>query len=118
MRTKIYIYLNLYINISEFFCSQNKGISYNKYEYINEFIDICKNDVKILDSSECIELQGLRIVDHLEEEIYKELDKIRNRLIEEWKEHSKDLSIDNFYEKNNKNLDEFNDYVKLRLNEK
>jgi hypothetical protein len=113
-----YEQLYLYISISEFFCSKNKGINYNKYEYINEFIDICKNDVKILYSPECIELQSLRTVDHLKEEIYKGLDKIRNRLIEEWKEHSKNLSIDNFYEKNNKNLNEFNDYVKLRLNEK
>jgi hypothetical protein len=58
----------------------------------------------------------LRTIDHLEEEIYVELDKIRNRLIKEWKEQLEDLSVDNFYEKNNKNLNEFNNYVKLRLN--
>jgi hypothetical protein len=73
----------LYISISDFFYNGNKGINYNKYKYINKFIDICKNDKKILDTEECRELQSLRTVDHLEEEIYVELDKIRNRLIEE-----------------------------------
>jgi hypothetical protein len=100
----------------DFLYSGNKGLNYNKHKYINEFIDVCKNDIKILDSGECRELQSLRTVDYLEEEIYVELDKIRNRLIEEWKEQSVDLSIDNFYDKNNKNLNEFNNYVKLRLN--
>jgi hypothetical protein len=100
----------------DFLYSGNKGLNYNKRKYINEFIDVCKNDIKILDSGECRELQSLRTIDYLEEEIYAELDKIRNRLIEEWKEQSVDLSIDNFYEKNNKNLNEFNNYVKLRLN--
>jgi hypothetical protein len=76
------VFNNKIMNISEFFYSQNKGINYNKYEYINEFIDICKNDFKVLDLLVCSELHGLRTVDHLEEEIYKELDKIRNKLVE------------------------------------
>jgi hypothetical protein len=99
-----------------FLYNGNKGLNYNKYKYINQFIDVCKNDIKILDLEECKELQSLRTVDHLEEEIYVELDKIRNRLIEEWKQQSEALSINNFYEKNYKNLNEFNNYVKSRLN--
>jgi hypothetical protein len=111
-----YEQMYLYISVSEFSCFKNRGINYNKYEYINKFIDVYNNDIKILDTEECRELQSLRTVDHLEEEIYVRLDKIRNKLIEEWKEQSKDLSVDNFYEKNNKNLNELNTYVKSRLN--
>jgi hypothetical protein len=116
IQKEYYEQLYLYISISKFFYSENRGINYNKYKYINEFIDIYKNDIKILDSEQCRELQGLRTVDHLEEEIYVGLDKYRNKLIEEWKEQSVDLLIDNFYDKNNKNLNEFNTYVKSRLN--
>jgi hypothetical protein len=116
IQKEYYEQLYLYISISKFFYNGNKRINYNKYKYINEFIDIYKNDIKILDIEECRELQGLRTVDYLEEGIYVELDKIRNKLIEEWKEQSKDLSINNFYEKNNKNLNKFNTYVKSRLN--
>jgi hypothetical protein len=34
----------LYISISGFFYNENKGINYNKYKYINEFIDVFKNN--------------------------------------------------------------------------
>jgi len=94
---------------------KTKGINYNKYEYINEFIDVCKNNFKILDIEECSELQSLRTVDYLEEVIYVELEKYKNKLIKEWEEQSLDLSVDNFYEKNNKNLNEFSIYVKSIL---
>jgi hypothetical protein len=83
IQKEYYEQLYLYISISKFFYSENRGINYNKYKYINEFIDIYKNDIKILDSEQCRELQGLRTVDHLEEEIYVGLDKYRNKLIEE-----------------------------------
>ena len=94
---------------------KTKGINYNKYEYINEFIDVCKNNFKILDTEECRELQSLRMVDSLEEVIYVELEKYKNKLIKEWEEQSLDLSVDNFYEKNNKNLNELNNYVKKEI---
>jgi hypothetical protein len=73
----------LYISISGFFYNENKGINYNKYKYINEFIDVCKNNFKILDTAECRELQSLRTGDSLEEVIYVELEKYKNKLIKE-----------------------------------
>jgi hypothetical protein len=54
-------------------------------------------------------------MDTIEEEICIALNNYRDRLIKGWEEESKDLSINNFYEKNNINLLELNNYVKNEI---
>jgi hypothetical protein len=54
-------------------------------------------------------------MDILEEETCIALNNYRNKLIKEWEYQSKDLSKDNFYEKNNMNLLELNNYVKSQI---
>jgi hypothetical protein len=114
-----YEQMYLYSYLWDFYRYKDKnqlenGINYNKYTYINEYIDILKENVKILNEN-WGELQSLRVMDTLEEEISINLNNYKNKLIKEWKDQSFDLSIENFYEKNNKNLSELNYYIKNEI---
>jgi hypothetical protein len=113
---QMYLYTHLW-DFSYYWVSNNEennmenGINCNKYPYIDEYIDIFKNNTKII-NEDWDELKSLRTMDTLEEETCISLNNYRNRLIKEWQYQSKDLSINNFYEKNNINLLELNNYVK------
>jgi len=117
----MYLYVYLW-DYSYYWVSNNEGnyiengINYSKYPYIDEYIDIFKENVKI-SHKDWEELDSLRTMETIEEEtlIYISLNNYRNKLIKEWKYQSKDLSKDNFYEKNNMNLLELNNYVKSQI---
>jgi hypothetical protein len=100
----------LYSDVWEFYCYKNKGIKSNQYEHINAYIDIFK-DLTIAISDDKLELMDWR-PDKWEEAIYSDLEIIKKRLVEEWAAQAVDLSIENFYKKNNDVLNELNSYVK------
>ena len=94
----------------------DNGINCNEYTYINEYIDIFKESTSII-NEDWLQLESFRTqsTEEQEEIIHNWLEKYKNKLIKEWEEQSLDLSVDNFYEKNNKNLNEFSIYVKSIL---
>jgi hypothetical protein len=113
---QMYLYLHLW-DFHHYDKSQvDNGINCNRYIYIDKYIDIFKENISII-NEDWLQLESLRTqsTEEQEEIIYNWLDKYRSKLIEEWKEQSVDLSIDNFYDKNNKNLNEFNDYIKKEI---
>ena len=94
----------------------DNGINCNEYTYINEYIDIFKESTSII-NEDWLQLESFRTqsTEEQEEIIHNWLEKYKNKLIKEWEEQSLDLSVDNFYEKNNKNLNELNNYVKKEI---
>jgi hypothetical protein len=103
----------LYAQVCEFSSYKNLGINSNQYEHINQYIDIFEDLISVI-SEERLSIMNYR-PDKWEEAVYSDLEKIKNRLVEEWKVQAEDLSIENFYEKNNKVLDELNAYVKNEI---
>ena len=127
----IYLYSSMcslfYSNVSPFEISNH--IIYSKdYKYINEYVEIYKKQLKVLDEG-CGILEvnnNITIKDKLidsreddddsyEDEICKELNLLKNKLANGWLEESKDLTIENFYEKSYKNLNKLNKYVKREI---
>jgi len=116
---QMYLYVYLWDYSYYWACSNEEnhienGINCSKYPYIDEYIDIFKENTRII-NRDWDELKSLRTMDILEEETCIALNNYRDRLIKEWEYQSKDLSKDNFYEKNNMNLLELNNYVKSQI---
>jgi hypothetical protein len=113
---QMYLYLHLW-DFHHYDKSEvDNGINCNEYIYIDEYIDIFKENISII-NEDWLQLESFRMqsTEEQEEIIYNWLDKYRSKLIKEWEEQSKDLSVDNFYEKNNENLNELNDYIKKEI---
>jgi hypothetical protein len=85
----------------------------NQYEHINQYIEVFQDLITVI-SKKKLSVMDYR-PDKWDEAIYSDLEKIKERLAEEWKTQAVGLSIDNFYEKNNKALDELNAYVKSEV---
>jgi hypothetical protein len=82
----------------------------NQYAHINQYIDVFQDLTSVI-NEERLDLINYR-PDKWEEAVYSDLEKIKKRLVEEWKIQAENLSIENFYEKNNKVLNELSTYVK------
>jgi hypothetical protein len=113
---QMYLYLHLWDFHHYDKNEVDNGINYNEYTYIDEYIDIFKENISII-NEDWLQLESLRTqsTEEQEEIIYNLLDKYRSKLIKEWEEQSEDLSINNFYEKNYKNLNELNNYIKKEI---
>jgi hypothetical protein len=86
------------------------GMNSHQYEHINQYIDVFQDLTSVI-NEERLDLMNYR-PDKWEEAVYNDLEKIKKRLVEEWKIQAADLSEANFYEKNNKVLNELSTYVK------
>jgi hypothetical protein len=113
---QMYLYLHLW-DFHHYDKSEvDNGINCNRYIYIDKYIDIFKENISII-NEDWLQLESFRTqsTEEQEEIIHNWLNKYRSELIKEWEKQSVDLSVDNFYEKNNKNLNELNDYVKKEI---
>ena len=95
-------------------------MNYGKYTHIKEYISVFKNNLKALEEGSLTTEEGtLYLVDlnnlRYENEICKRLELFKKELEEGWLEHSKGLTMENFYEYNNRNLEELNNYVKSEI---
>jgi len=128
--SEFYEQLYLYGYVWEFYYCGNVGVNYNKYKHINKFVDIFKNLNKIYHHTRWSEIDTIRArlgfgndkLVYIEKNfkndkyVYMDLMEIRCILINEWREHSKDLSLENFYEKNYEVLREINAFVNSMYN--
>jgi len=99
----------VYSKVWDFHYYKNVGINSGPYSHINEYIDVFIDLTSVIKEGR-LELMDYR-PDKWEEAVYNDLEKLRSRLVEEWKAQAADLSEANFYEKNTKVLEELNAYV-------
>ena len=104
----------LYISLIELHDYRNPGMNCGKYKHVDNYIEIFYGDMEIINKYKHI-LDFRSVSVNYELAIEAGLEPIRLRLIKEWEEESLDLTNENFYEKNYKNLNDFNDYVKKEL---
>ena len=111
--SEFYEQLYLYGYVWEYYYNSNKGINYNKYEHIDKSVNTFKNFSLFFDIKKRSRLGFIRagVGSKNDKYVYMDLMEIRCILINEWREHSKDLSLENFYEKNYEVLREINIYA-------
>jgi len=116
--SEFYEQLYLYGYVWEFYYYDNKGINYNKYEHIDKSVNTFKNFSLFFDIKKRSRLGFIRagVGSKNDKYVYMDLMEIRCILINEWREHSKDLSLENFYEKNYEVLREINTFVNSMYN--
>jgi hypothetical protein len=104
----------LYNHVWKFYYNSNKGINYNKYEHIDKFVNIFKYLSVFFNIEKRLEIDSFRVSllgSKNDELVYTDLINLKYYLLNGWKEHSKDLSLENFYEKNYEVLREINTFV-------
>jgi hypothetical protein len=111
--SEFYEQLYLYNHVWKFYYYDNKGINYNRYEHIDKFVNIFKHLSVYFDIEKRSELNSYRVSLGSKENKLVSTDFIdlKYHLLNEWRKCSKDLSLENFYEKNYEVLREINTFV-------
>lgn len=111
---EFYEQMYLYISLIEFHDYRNPGMNCGKHKHVDNYIAIFYEDMEIINEyKHILDFRSASV--NYESAIEAGLNLIRLRLIKEWEEELLDLTNENFYEKNYKNLNDLNNYVKLEL---
>jgi len=107
----LYEPMYLYANIHVYDVSPITGMECSRYKNIEKFIDIFIDSSTILWHEALNGRLSLHNASDYEVLIFDKFNEFKACLISDWLVESSDLSINNFYSKNVKRLNEFNGFI-------